>query len=175
MTPPSATRFRAKLEKRSDADTSPFEWGGEELKRPTHRRIGTKHHDALVAARHLDPLRSVQRLGLQGDALFVGRQAVEAGAVQRGEGFELVERVLLHEDLGIDLHSHRRIEDAGAAAGAFLGIGGMRRGVGAEKERRIARGRGTPERETMLLALGNRQAIEVWADAALEDRIAIVA
>src|SRR5258708_6971260 len=28
MTPPSATRFRAKLEKRSDADTSPYEWGG---------------------------------------------------------------------------------------------------------------------------------------------------
>ena len=113
--------------------------------------------------------------GLQGDALLVGRQAVEARAVQRGEGLEPVERVLLGEDLGIDLHRHRRVEDAGAAAGAFLGVGGVRRGVGAEEELRAARGRRLAQRQAVLLALGDRQAIEVRTDAALEDRIAVVA
>src|SRR6185437_16725561 len=67
---------------------------GRGSKTPTHRRIGTEHDDALVAARHLDPLGRVERLGLQGDALLVDRQAVEARAVQAGEGFEPVERVL---------------------------------------------------------------------------------
>ena len=43
------------------------------------------------------------------------------------------------------------------------------------KKRRIARGRRAPQSETVLLALGDRQAIEVRTDAALEDRIAVVA
>ena len=51
----------------------------------------------------------------------------------------------------------------------------VRRGVGAEEELRAARGRGASQSETMLLALGDRQAIEVRTDAALEDRIAVVA
>ena len=38
-----------------------------------------------------------------------------------------------------------------------------------------ARGRRAAQRQTMLLALGDRQAIEVRTDAALEDRIAVVA
>ena len=38
-----------------------------------------------------------------------------------------------------------------------------------------ARGRGAPQRQAMLLALGDRQAIEVRTDAALEDRVAVVA
>src|SRR5581483_7886561 len=111
--------------------------------------------------------------GLQGDALLVGRQAIEARTVQRGKGLELVERVLLHENLGVELQRHRRVEDAGAAAGALLGVRGMRCGVGAEEELPAARRRGAAQRLAMLLALGDRQAIEVRTDAALEDRIAV--
>jgi hypothetical protein len=43
MTPPSATRFRAELENRSDADTSPYEWGGRRLHDQRHRQL---HHRA---------------------------------------------------------------------------------------------------------------------------------
>ena len=48
------------------------------------------------------------------------------------------ERALLGEDLRVDLHRHRGVEYAGAAAGAFLGVGRVRRGVGAEEELRAA-------------------------------------
>jgi hypothetical protein len=45
--------------------------------------------------------------------------------------------------------------------------------IGAEKEFRRPAGRGAAQRLAVLFALGDRQAIEVRADAALEDRIAI--
>jgi GNAT superfamily N-acetyltransferase len=48
MTPPSATRFRALLEKRSDADTSPFEWGGERGIRGL-QEVGGLHTDLCLA------------------------------------------------------------------------------------------------------------------------------
>src|SRR5205814_8653530 len=121
-------------------------------------------------ARHLDPLGCFERLGLQGQPLFVSRQAVEARAVQRGEGFQTVERAFLGKDLGIDLYRHRRVEDAGAAAGAFLGIDAVRRGIGAEKKSRMTRGCRAAQGEAVLLALGDRQAIEMRTDATLEDR-----
>src|SRR5512146_563842 len=140
---------------------------------PTHRRVGSEHDDAFVAARDLDPFGRVERPGLQGHAILVDREAVEARPVQGGEGFELVESPLFREDLGIDRHRDRRIEDAGAAAGALLRIGRVGRRIGAEEERRMTGGGGAPQSETMLLALGDRQAVEVRTDAALEDRIAI--
>ena len=49
----------------------------------------------------------------------------------------------------------------------------MRRAVGAEKERGVARGRGAAQGAAMRLALGDRQAIEMRPDAALKDRIAV--
>src|SRR5215469_169053 len=52
-------------------------------------------------ARHFFRNRPAPRL--EGDALLIERQAVEARTVERGEGFEPVERLLFGEDLRIDL------------------------------------------------------------------------
>ena len=49
----------------------------------------------------------------------------------------------------------------------------VRRAVGAEEEVRIARGRGAAQRQPVLLALGDRQAVEMRADAAGEDGVAV--
>jgi hypothetical protein len=49
----------------------------------------------------------------------------------------------------------------------------VRSAVGAEKETRIARGRGPAQRTAMLFALRERQAVEVRPDPAGEDRITI--
>ena len=74
----------------------------------------------------------------QGDARLVWRQAVESGAVERGEGFEVVESAVFFEDLREDRESVGRGEAAGTAAGLQFGAIGMRRAVGAEKEARVA-------------------------------------
>ena len=160
------------LPQRSLASLGVTYCGVRKTSRPAYRG-GTPRRSCRLPERRCARARPEPRL--QGDALLVGRQPIEARAVQRGEGLQPVERAFLGEDLGIDLHRHRRVEDAGAAAGAFLGVGGVRRGVGAEEELRAARGRGAPQRQAMLLALGDRQAIEVRTDAALEDGIAVVA
>src|SRR3546814_1053982 len=57
--------------------------------------------------------------------------------------------------------------------GIFLRIDRMRRAVGAEEKFGRARGGGGAHREPVPLALGDRQAIGVRADAADQHRIAI--
>ena len=66
----------------------------------------------------------------QGDAIGVGRQTIEARAVEAGECFELVQRIALFERFGIQLDGGVRGVAAGAAAGGFLGMLGVRRRVG---------------------------------------------
>src|SRR5260370_13104290 len=77
MTPPSATRFRAKLEKRSDADTSPADWGGGTdatcLSRREDVALGGPPRRRLAARRSLR--RSEGRIALQGRQRLVGEQA----------------------------------------------------------------------------------------------------
>jgi hypothetical protein len=50
----------------------------------------------------------------------------------------------------------------------------MRGGIGAEEEAAIARGRSSPQRQAMALALGDRQAVVVRLDAADEDGVALM-
>src|SRR5258707_9571638 len=53
MTPPSSTRFRAPLENRSDADTSPYEWGGRGYATlASHSVLGAFHVAAILGVDH---------------------------------------------------------------------------------------------------------------------------
>ena len=74
---------------------------------------------AVQAAGH-DPVGAHQ-----GDALLVGRQPVEGGAVQAGEALQLLQGPLLLEHLRVAGERHRGVVDTGAAAGALLGVAGM--------------------------------------------------
>src|SRR5260370_20545539 len=85
----------------------------------------------------------------------------------------MVERAVLLEHIGIEFEGRGRGEDPGAAAGGLLGRDRMRRAVGAEKEGGVTRGRGTAQGTAMLLALGDRQAIEMRPDAADKQRLAV--
>ena len=66
-----------------------------------------------------------------------------------------------------------RRENAGAAAGRFLGVLRVRRAVGAEEEARVVAGRRFEQRLAVVLALEHRQAVMMRPDAAFEHRIAI--
>ena len=61
-------------------------------------------------------------------------------------------------------------KDAGATACGFLGAGKVRRRVGADEEAAVARCHRLAQRQTMVLALGDRQAIEMRPQPALKDR-----
>ena len=124
------------------------------------------------AAVSISPARATS-FGARRYALVVDGQAVEARAVERGEGLEPVERVFFLEHLRIDFERGGRREDAGAAAIALLVVHRVRRGVGAEEEFRIARNRGAAQRLAVRLALGDRQAIHMRPEAAGEERVAV--
>ncbi|MCY1292421.1 hypothetical protein D9M70_416480 [compost metagenome] len=109
----------------------------------------------------------------QRDRFLVDRQTVPGGAVQRGEGFELVECTLLLEHMRQAAHGVDRGVDAGAAAGAFLQRIDMGGGVGAEEEALVAGDGGRAQRQTVVLTLGDRQAVVVRLDPADQDRIAV--
>ena len=116
-----------------------------------------------------DPVRNRDRRALQHHLPLVERQAVETRPVLGGEGFEPVERALLLEHRRIGFEREGRVEDAGAAAGRFLGLDRVRGAVGAEEEFRRARGGGAADRQPVPLALRHRQAISMRAQAAVED------
>src|SRR5260370_23626437 len=70
MTPPPSTRFRAKLEKRSDEGTCPYEGGGKRsssflrlagVRRNDEIAVGPRVDPALRAGRGLDRLRYPRR------------------------------------------------------------------------------------------------------------------
>ena len=97
---------------------------------------GHQLHGLAGGVIEMQPGRHQLRLAHQGEALLVERQAVEARAELRGEGFKAIQRPLLLEGEGIALDRVRGIEDAGAAAGCFLAW----RGWGAESVPRKKRG-----------------------------------
>src|SRR5580704_12557819 len=99
--------------------------------------------------------------------MLTDRQPVEIRTVQRREHLEAIERAFFLEHLGVKLEGAGRGENAGAAAGGLLGRDRMRRAVGAEKELRAAGGSGAAQRQPVLFALGDRQAIKMRANAAL--------
>ena len=103
------------------------------MHRPSHAAAGA-HGDELPAVADGEAVGHGLRLFHQGDGVGVFGQAVEAGAVFRGEGFEFVERTDLLEGFGIELDGGGGAEHAGAAAGVFFGVLRVRRGVGAEEE-----------------------------------------
>src|SRR5690606_4813741 len=63
---------------------------------------------------------------------------------------------------------------AGAAAGGFLGVTGVGRRVGAQEELRIAAGGGIQQGFLVGVALEDRQAVEVRANAAHQHVVAVV-
>ena len=138
---------------------------------PAQRFAGAEGNDRAIAL--ADALRDPEWLAAQPDLRLVGWQAIEGRTVERGEGFQPVERRLFLEHLGIDFEGARCGKDAGAAAGGFLCRSSVRRAVGAEKEPAVARGRGAAQRAAVFLSFGDRQAVEVRPDPAAEYRIPI--
>lgn len=63
--------------------------------------------------------------------------------------------------------------NARAATGGFLGVAGVRRAVGAEKETRVCARRDCEQGCTIPFALEHGQAVVVRAEAAVEQRVAI--
>src|SRR5881392_4321222 len=102
---------------------------------PAQSLSGMERDDALNFPRHLD-VGTLER-----HHLLVDRQPVEARAVDRGKGLQCVERVFLLEHGRIALERVRRIEDSGAAAGAFLSMPRVRSAVGPKENIGQARGR----------------------------------
>src|SRR5439155_1829567 len=88
------------------------------IDRPSDFLAREERHDGGGA--RIDPRRNSPSRAAQGDVLLVRRQAIETRTVESGEGFEAVERVLLGEDLGINLQGRRCRENPGAAARTFL-------------------------------------------------------
>ena len=110
----------------------------------------------------------------QGDGVGVFRQAVEAGAVFRGEGFEFVEHADLLEGFGVELDGGGGAEHAGAAAGIFFGVLRVRRGVGAEEEFvRLRTGYGFEQGLAVAFAFEHGQAVVVRVHAAHQEVVAV--
>src|SRR5258708_735148 len=83
-------------------------------KTPAQRLAGVERNDAVNNVWH-------PNFGpFEGHRALAERQAIETWAVDGRERFQLVESVLLLEHGRIALERERRVEHAGAAAGAFL-------------------------------------------------------
>src|SRR4051812_21018297 len=108
-----------------------------------------------------DLLRYLDLCPFEGDRLLVDRQVVETSAVDRRERFQLVERAFILEHARIALERVRRVEESGAAAGAFLGVTGVGRAIRAEEDVRPTRNGCAPHSQSMLLALRDGKAISV--------------
>src|SRR6478735_22060 len=102
------------------------------------------------------------------DPLLVGRQAIVLRAVERGKGFELVERAFLLEHLGVCLDCNGCIEQAGDAVHRELLRHRMRRGVGAEEIAGFARGRSLAQRRAVLRGFDDRHAVHVGLEPPTE-------
>ena len=90
------------------------------------------------------------------------------------ESLQMLQGAGLLEHLGIEFDRRVRAEGSGTAAGALLALKRMRGAVGAEKEPRMSAGRGRDQRKPMMLALEDRQAIQMRANPADEHGIAVV-
>ena len=149
---PASRRRRARLAR----------GGGLAGEAPGQRLARMERDDA--GARGVYRRRHLDGATFQGHGFLVERQAIKARPVLAGEGLEPLERAFLLEHRQIAFQREGRIEDAGAAAGRFLGLARMRRAVGAEEVPGRARCRGAAQRQPMPLALGDRQAVGMRAD-----------
>ena len=142
------------------------------MQRPRQLFAGEhRHHFALAKSE-----RFGYALGLfdQSNGIAIARQAVEAGAVVRREGFEFVERAGVFENLGVDFDGVGGAEHTGAAAGVFFGAARVRRGIGAEKEFvGLRTGNGIDQGAAVAFALDNRQAVKMRAHAADQQVVAV--
>src|SRR5690242_3578064 len=78
---------------------------------------------ALVRPGHFDFFRRGPRRLFQRDGVLVRGQPIMPGAIERGKGFQFIERALLFEHLRVGLNRNRGIEHAGDAADRnFLGV-----------------------------------------------------
>lgn len=128
-----------------------------------------------------DEIRSVQ-LDLFRDAIlaplqryegFVKRKIIEARAVLRCEGFEIIERAFLIKYRRITFQREGRVEDASAPAGGFLVADGKGRRICTKEEFRRTGRRGPSQGEPMRLSFDDRQAIEMGPDTAVEHSVTI--
>src|SRR5688500_1681740 len=117
------------------------------------------HERALFRPVDLHLGRRLPRGALERDRLGVGLEPVMARAVERGEGLELVERVLLREHLRVGLDRDRRIEQPRRPHDVELARDRVRRRVGPEEEPRLAGGRRTAQRGAVLRRLDDRRAV----------------
>src|SRR5262249_1393807 len=122
----------------------------------------------LVRPVNFDLLRRRPARLLEGDRLLVGRKLVVPGAVQPGEGLELVEGAVLLEHRGVARDRPRGIEDAGDAVERELLRHRMRRRVGAEEVTRLARSRGLAQRIAVPRGLDDRHHVHVGLEPPAE-------
>src|ERR1700686_3346743 len=87
---------------------------------PLDRLAAAINQGALVGAGDFDFLRRGPRRLLQRDLVLVRRHPIVLRPVERGKGFELVERAFLLEHPRIGLYRDRRVEHAGHAVGRNL-------------------------------------------------------
>src|SRR5580692_634630 len=100
---------------------------------PLDRLAAAIDQGALVGAGDFDFLWRGPRRLLQRDLVLARRHPIMLRAVERGKGFELVERAFLLEYPRIGLDRDRRIEHARHAIGRNFPRIRMRRGIGAEE------------------------------------------
>src|SRR5262245_51271438 len=103
--------------------------------------------------------RQGPRRALEPNGVAIARKAVEIGTVKAGESFEAVERARFLEDFRIELECMRRGVAASTAERRFLDMPRVRRGVGSQKELRVAGSCRGDQRAPVRLALENRQTI----------------
>src|SRR5690349_1946645 len=137
---------------------------------PAHRGASVERHDRAVAERVFG--RYGPCLARERDGVAVARQPVEVRAVKAREPFEAIERAGGLERLRVELERGVRRVATGATARRLLCSPDVRRGIGAEKELRIAARRGFDQRFAVRLALEHGQAIAMRAQTAGEERVA---
>ena len=141
------------------------------VRRPsTAASARAQRHDARCA--ECERLRHRPGSARKRDRIAVARQVIERRAVHARKAFEPIERTRILERFRIKGHGDRRRIAARTAARMLFGVLRVGRGIGAEKEFRIARCRGRHERLPMRLALEYGQAIEMRAQAAREQCVA---
>ena len=121
----------------------------------------------------LDLFRDEILAPLQGYEGFVKRKIIEARAVLRCEGFEMIERAFFIKYRRIAFQREGRVENAGAPAGGLLVADIMRRGICTKEEFRRTGRRGLSQGDPMRLSFDDRQAIEMRPDSAVEHGVAI--
>ena len=96
------------------------------------------------------------------------------GTKVTAKALQLVQATRALECLGVQFHGTMGREDTGAPTARFLGVGGVRCGIGAGKELGIARRGGLEECLAVRLAFEDGEAVEVRFDPADQQGVAVV-